>query len=211
MTVYTIKRYTRELIQSHQDKIFVFGDNLYRTGYGGQAGAARDEENTLGIITKFSPASDHASFFNDSQLNLYKELTINDFTLLEMYNDKDSGFDLVIPYDGIGTGLSDLQNKAPKILEYIEQKFFELIIPYEYKFKMKSFEDFCYFKHHAKNNDFSDFVKLVRGTAQVYHEDRISYPYANETHESLLPFFLQHTDRNKTNWRDFALKFEEHF
>ena len=55
-TVLIIDRYTRALIQSNPTALFVFGDNLKRIGYGGQAGEARGCLNAIGIPTKVSPS-----------------------------------------------------------------------------------------------------------------------------------------------------------
>ena len=115
--VFTIKRYSRELIQKHFDKIFVFGDNLDRYGLGGQAKAARGESNSLGIVTKIDPSLCYV----EEDFKYYVNQTENDFRLLDVYYEM--GKTIVLPKDGIGTGLADLHNTAPSIMEYIDKRF----------------------------------------------------------------------------------------
>ncbi len=52
MTLLYIKKYTRAYIRAHPDWLFVFGDNMMRRGFGGQAAEARGEPNAIGIATK---------------------------------------------------------------------------------------------------------------------------------------------------------------
>ena len=40
---------TRKDVRENRFKIYVFGDNLQKIGYGGQAKAMRGEYNTIGI------------------------------------------------------------------------------------------------------------------------------------------------------------------
>lgn len=53
---------TREYLRANPTHIFVFGDNLDRTGYGGAA-FLRDEPNTYGFITKKHPNNKDDSFY----------------------------------------------------------------------------------------------------------------------------------------------------
>jgi hypothetical protein len=41
--VIRLQRITRAMVQADRDTIFVFGDNMKRAGYGGQAGQMRGE------------------------------------------------------------------------------------------------------------------------------------------------------------------------
>src|SRR3972149_600556 len=49
------KHYTRDGIKKNRNCWYVFGDNMMRYGYGGQAKEARGEFNAIGIPTKWSP------------------------------------------------------------------------------------------------------------------------------------------------------------
>lgn len=54
---------TKEYLDAHPDKIFVFGDNLTRRGHAGAA-ALRDCHNTYGFITKKLPANIDQAFYS---------------------------------------------------------------------------------------------------------------------------------------------------
>ena len=53
---------TRDYLKANPWHIFVFGDNLFRRGFGGAA-ALRDMPNTYGFITKMAPNNDDSSFY----------------------------------------------------------------------------------------------------------------------------------------------------
>ncbi len=94
--------------------LYLFGDNLRRRGKKGQA-QIRDCLNSFGIATKHKPSTTDDSYFSDKDLSY----VYNDFAALNKL--LKSGFynTLVIPSDGIGTGLAKLQEKAPAILAFI--------------------------------------------------------------------------------------------
>lgn len=108
---------TRKYVQANPDKIFLFGDNLLRTGYGGQAKAMRGEPNAIGVPTKKKPTNDPEAFFTDAEL--VRNKTAIDSALEQLADYKD-GTVIVIPSAGLGTGLADLLNHAPKTFEYLE-------------------------------------------------------------------------------------------
>lgn len=105
-----IDHYTRDEIRANPEKLYVFGDNFQRKGYGGQAAEARDEPNALGIATKISPAA----LLSDDYFSevVFREF-LPKFMLLKMQ--LDTGGIVVWPKDGIGTGLALLPEAAPKI------------------------------------------------------------------------------------------------
>ena len=125
MTVYTIKSYTRELIKENPNTLFVFGDNIIRQGYGGQAATARGEPNSVGIPTKHFPDNSKSSFFTNNDFDLF--LTSSKNSIEKLTKHVVSGKDVVLPYDGIGTGLAQLNTKAPKIFNEINKIFDELV------------------------------------------------------------------------------------
>ena len=49
---------TREELQRHPELIFVFGDNMLRKGFGGQAKEMRGEPNAVGVPVKWRPSRD---------------------------------------------------------------------------------------------------------------------------------------------------------
>lgn len=108
---------TRKYVRANPDKIFLFGDNLLRTGYGGQAKAMRGEPNAIGVPTKKKPTNEPDAFFTDAEL-VRNKAAID--SALEQLADYKDGTVMVIPSAGLGTGLADLLNRAPKTFEYLE-------------------------------------------------------------------------------------------
>lgn len=107
--------------------LFVFGDNDIHSGTGGQA-IIRKEPNTIGIPTKKYPASDEGSFYSDVEYKINK-LKIDDaFQQLEEKMVDYKG--VIFPKAGLGTGLSDLKNKAPKTFLYLQSRIDEFIKKY---------------------------------------------------------------------------------
>lgn len=115
---------SREKIRSNPDKLYVFGDNIKRIGFGGQAMEVRGEPNSVGIPTKWSPGNSKDDFFSDEDFSKVKTIIDEEFEKLQKHIL--SGFDVVVPSDGVGTGLSKLPLVAPLIFTYIESKFAEI-------------------------------------------------------------------------------------
>lgn len=110
MPIEIVERYTREEIQANPEKLYVFGDNFQRVGYGGQAAEARDEPNAVGIATKIDPGRVLTDeYFAEVVLREF----VPKFMLLKTW--LETGGTVVWPKDGIGTGLAMLPTAAPKI------------------------------------------------------------------------------------------------
>ncbi len=110
----------RQDLRANPKVLYVFGDNLERAGMGGQAKEMRGEPNAHGIATKRRPSGDTASHFFDGQKDA-KEAVLRDFIqLIKKLKDYRG---LVIPLDGIGTGLARLPENAPQLLARIEEEF----------------------------------------------------------------------------------------
>lgn len=118
MPLLYIRRYTRKLIQAHPDWLFVFGDNLRRTGRAGQAAEARGEPNAVGIATKHAPGLREQDFFTDDDMALW--VNAEKENLFKLNKHIASGGVVIWPLDSIGTGLSELPKRAPKLYELIE-------------------------------------------------------------------------------------------
>lgn len=124
----------REDLQANRDILYIFGDNLKRYGFGGQAKEMRDEPNSFGIATKRLPSHNYPQdYFHDGEPDaigiidgefrkLIDILLEESIKTARTYKYKA----IVIPLDGIGTGLSQLPTRAPKLLEYINAKLKEL-------------------------------------------------------------------------------------
>ena len=99
--------------------LYVFGDNLARKGFAGQAAVFRGLQNSFGICTKIKPSNDHDAFFNDTK---YKENISHihqDFVHLmsEIANNSDQK----IVFLPLGEGLAKLKEKAPYTYEYLQK------------------------------------------------------------------------------------------
>ena len=113
-----VKHITRKMLRDNLDTLFVFGDNLARHGLGGQAKEMRGEPNAVGIPTKNFPGNGVYDFFSDDDLPDAKPFI--DKAFKQLINHLKSGKNVIWPFYGIGTGLADLENKAPKIAKYID-------------------------------------------------------------------------------------------
>lgn len=70
---------TKEFLDSHQDVIFVFGDNLIHKGYGGAA-ILRDHPRAYGFITKKYPSNEDSSFYGVTE---YRDVFKRELAYLE--------------------------------------------------------------------------------------------------------------------------------
>lgn len=98
--------------------LFIFGDNVKRKGYAGQA-IIRDEKNSFGIPTCKSPNV----FFTDKELNYNKDII--DQSLKKLKKKIDTYDYIAFPINGIGTGLSMLKTRSPKTWEYLNSELYK--------------------------------------------------------------------------------------
>lgn len=115
------KYITRKMLRDEPNTLFVFGDNIARSGLGGQAKEMRGELNAVGIPTKKFPSNSPSAFFSDQDYSSFISESAKDWKRIE--NHLKSGNKVVWPSDGIGTGLADLKNKAPSIMKVIDDSF----------------------------------------------------------------------------------------
>lgn len=111
---------TRADVRAEKDKIFLFGDNLTGRGFGGQAKEMRGEQNAVGIPTKKAPSNNPNSFFTD------KEFSPNKQAIDEAFGKIPPDKIIVIPKAGLGTGLAQLDEKAPQTFAYLNEKLAEI-------------------------------------------------------------------------------------
>lgn len=116
-TIEFMDNITREYVQQNPDKIFVYGDNELREGYGGQAKEMRGEPNTVGIVTKKKPYMTDDSFFNDNEFEENK-VKINE-GIKEIIQHLKAGKTVVFPINVPGSGLSQLEMRAPKTFSFL--------------------------------------------------------------------------------------------
>lgn len=96
---------------------YLFGDNLKRTGYGGQAKEMRGEPNAIGIATKHGPYRTPASYFDDSDYEKLANIIAADMSGPRTH--LKAGGVLVLPMDGLGTGLSEMPRRCPLLHDYL--------------------------------------------------------------------------------------------
>lgn len=108
---------TRAFVRSRPDWTFLFGDNLEEQGMGGQAYAMRGEPNALGIPTKKAPSNADGSFFTDDYYGTNCDAIDKAFSKLPK-----APAVIVIPAAGLGTGLAELDKRAPRTFEYLSMK-----------------------------------------------------------------------------------------
>lgn len=119
-------RIYRADLRANPHLLYIFGDNLQRQGMGGQAAEMRGEPNAFGIATKRRPSHGHRDdYFHDDD-PAAQLLVKAEFDALEIHLQRHDYKGIVIPLDGIGTGLSMLPTYAPKLLDYINEKLNEL-------------------------------------------------------------------------------------
>jgi hypothetical protein len=66
--LFLVRIYDRAHVQLVPNILVIFGDNVRGKGFGGQAGACRDEPNALGIPVKWKPEKHSAAYFADSEV-----------------------------------------------------------------------------------------------------------------------------------------------
>lgn len=120
-----IRFITHEMVRANRDKLFLFGDNLERRGYGGQAAAMRGEPNAIGIPTKKSPSYKAEAFFTDLEFDQNK-VAIDAAFVEVAHAISDSTRVIVIPSCGLGTGRAQLNRRAPRTFAYLQQRLADL-------------------------------------------------------------------------------------
>ncbi len=114
--IVTDEKYSVEFCEKNSDKVILFGDNCLRNGKGGQA-VIRYCRNAIGVRTKKFPSMEDNAFFTD------KEYTENCKVIDE---DLDralrTGKDIIVSSNGLGTGLAELFERAPKTYHYLQTK-----------------------------------------------------------------------------------------
>ena len=108
--------WTRADALQNPDTIFLFGDNLEKSGTGKESGQAviRGAPNAFGIPTKRKPSNTKGSFFSDNTFEQNKR-DINDALLAIP-----EGKNIVLSQGGLGTGRANLKKEAPRTWEYLQ-------------------------------------------------------------------------------------------
>lgn len=114
--------YADTLVRKNPDTLYIFGDNLQKRGFGGQA-IIRANENAMGIPTKKRPSMRQDAFFTDAELesNVIAIDAAIDQIQRRLDNDKNIKR-VVFPTGGLGTGLAQLAKKAPLTAAKLDQR-----------------------------------------------------------------------------------------
>ena len=113
MEVKKIKRYSVDLVEQNPDHVFIFGDNICGIGRGGQA-QIRYCKNAHGIPTKLKPSQLPDSYFSDDSYDSNIAHINKALDSIPKYYKV-----IVFPEDGLGTGLAELPQRAPKTYAYL--------------------------------------------------------------------------------------------
>jgi len=131
-----IKKLYRSNVEKDMDKIYLFGDNEERTS-GQNLIDIKDETkgrypnitqavirglpNTIGIVTvKNANTKDSTRFYETKDFDKFKKQVDTDLAVVENYLKE--GKTIVLPSNGIGTGVSNLKTKAPKLYNYLANR-----------------------------------------------------------------------------------------
>jgi hypothetical protein len=109
---------TRDDLRANPETLYVFGDNLANVGYGGQAKEMRGEPNAVGIPTKASPVKFLQDGAHLKEVAVHWQRVFNKLDMHLLH-----GGTVVLPTDGIGTGLADLAKQAPICWALLQAKF----------------------------------------------------------------------------------------
>jgi len=106
---------TREMVQARSHTLFIYGDNVIRRGYGGQAKACRGEHNTIGIATKRTPKTDVTAYFSDKNYKRNCQIIKDDIGLIIYIMPR---FRHVFVFPNIGEGRAQLKQRAPRTYDF---------------------------------------------------------------------------------------------
>lgn len=115
--------YTEEKCLANSQSLFVYGDNTKRFGMAGQA-QIRRMPNAIGLATKVAPGGNNEDYFSD--LNYEVCCSIIDADIDNIISKSSNYTYIVFPLAGLGTGLSQLPTRAPKVFEYLSKRLEEV-------------------------------------------------------------------------------------
>jgi len=84
----------------------------------------RGEPNAFGIPTKWAPSMSDDAYFSDRQYN--DIVIILDLHFQKLRSHIENGTSVVFPTNGIGTGLSQLPQRAPIVNDFIQNLIYDL-------------------------------------------------------------------------------------
>lgn len=112
-------------LRANRGAIYLFGDNVMRKGLGGQAREMRGEPNAIGVVTKHAPGRTEQDYFDDKDFDYLTAMIA--FDLRRAFGWTRRGGLVVVPLDGLGTGLAELPQRAPRINVFLEEQIQHLV------------------------------------------------------------------------------------
>ena len=118
-----VKRWTREQVADDRSTLYVYGDNDIGRGTRGQA-VIRGLPNAFGVPTKRLPALHEAAFYSDANFQEHCDAITKavDRIITAMPHFER----IALPEDGLGTGLAQLPQRAPRVSAFLEQQLARL-------------------------------------------------------------------------------------
>lgn len=116
--------WTIRTTRQYSEYIFIFGDNDIKRGKKGQA-VIRDQPNAFGIPTKKLPSLLNEAFYTDDEFDQNKSQIDGAIELIKQNLPNYKG--IIYPESGLGTGLAQLDTRAPRTFEYLTKSVQELI------------------------------------------------------------------------------------
>lgn len=113
----------REDARRNADVLYVFGDNLVRKGFFGQARELRRERNAVGIRTKYTPTQ----YFAEAPAETIAQNRMIDEDMKRLFDHVKNGGIVVWPADGVGTGAARLNIEAPSTFAHLQAKLEALL------------------------------------------------------------------------------------
>ena len=112
-------------LQAHSNWLYLFGDNEERRGLGGQAIQMRGEPNAVGVRTKRRPRLKEGDFRTDEIFAANCRLIEEDLAPVRQH--LAAGGIVVMPEDGLGTGLAQLAERAPHTYAFLQEALASLL------------------------------------------------------------------------------------
>jgi len=151
-------RIYRADLKANPSALYIFSDERQRVGMSGQAGEMRGELNAVGVATKYAPGDSESDFYNDTHMHAHRRQVVIDLTrVYERLSLWDTG-QIVVPADGIGTGLAELTTRAPELNKWIEYRLNNLGTDVEFmsrgypttkSFRENFYQEYAMWCHHV--------------------------------------------------------------
>ena len=121
-----VKRWMYNDVKSDIKSLYIFGDNNVKKGCKGQA-IIRYLYNACGIPTKIYPSYDDEAYYSDNCYENNCNRIDESINIIKNKLEKNVYDRLILPEDGLGTGLAELPRKAPRTYNYLVKKIYELV------------------------------------------------------------------------------------